>query len=50
MSFLSKTKTKRFILNTNFYNNQVLKKIEESDDLIDVKPLFHSEIFNFDIN
>ena len=41
MSFLSKNKTKRFILNTNFYNNQVFKKIEESDDLIDVSPLLH---------
>ena len=50
MSFLSKNKTKRFILNTNFYNNQVFKKIEESDDLIDVSPLLHSEVFNFEIN
>jgi hypothetical protein len=50
MSFLSKTKTKRFILNTNYYNNQVLKKIEESDDLIDVSPLLHSEVFNLHIN
>ena len=50
MSFLSKNKKKRIILNTNFYKKQVLKRIQEFDDLIDVTPLLHSEVFNLNIN
>lgn len=50
MSFLSKNKTKRYILNTNFYQGQSLKKIELMDDLLNVKPLLHSEVYNLKTN
>jgi hypothetical protein len=50
MSFLSKNKTKRIILNTKFYKGQDLKKIQDFDDFIIVKPLLHSEVYNLDIN
>lgn len=46
MSFLSKNKTKRYIINTNFYRGQLLKKIDFNDELFNVKPLLHSEVYN----
>jgi len=48
ISFLSQKKV-RVIPNTNFYVNQSLNKIEDTDVLIDVQPLDHDEVHNLNI-
>lgn len=46
-SFLSKVENKkRFIPRTNFYGGQNLKKINETDVLLDVNTLSHHDVFN----
>jgi len=47
-SFLS-DKTKRYIPNTHFYCQQLLKEIGPNDELIDVNPLPHQDVYNLNI-
>lgn len=47
-SFLSQKKV-RVIPKTNFYVNQSLNKIDNSDLLIDVRPLDHDEVHNLNV-
>lgn len=47
-SFLS-NKVKRYIPNTHFYSQQLLKEIETNDELIDVSPLLHQSVYDLNI-
>jgi hypothetical protein len=51
MSFFANTSKKRYIPRTNFYAGQKLGKIdEETDTLIEVKPMHHHDVFNLSYN
>ena len=45
MSFISKTKTKRYICRTNFYKAQILDKIEDNDIVTFIPPLLHKDVY-----
>lgn len=50
MSFFAKNSKTRYIPRTNFYAGQKLGVIEDTDTMIEVKPMHHHDVFNLNYN